>query len=240
LDLAGELDAGARAVTRWMRVSITILLLVVSCGGSAGTGVPAASPTAEVSPAFDQVLSASKTGEYKVTYKLTATGQGAVISGEQSWYFKQGKARFDLTSTVAGQTSSMSLFAVPDGTFICLGTGAQAQCTGVSGLETVLQQNPAAFYQASMTAHPERFTGVAVGTRHIVDQHAHCYEVHPVAASSELSGSRFCFSVQGVLLSTRFSAPSGRQWSMEATFVSMWVPDSDFALPAHSTILGRS
>jgi len=229
-----------------MRVGIPlVLLLAVSCGGAGGApkgaasaGGAASAPATENSPSFDQILSASKVAEYKITYKLTATGQRAILSGEQSWSFKQGKARFDFKSTVAGQTSSVSFFALPDGTFLCLGAGVQAQCTGMSGLKTALEQNPAAFYQVSMTAHPEQFSGVAVGTRHIAEQHAHCYEVHPLADSSELSGSRFCYSTQGIPLSSRVSGQAG-QWSMEATSLSTTVPDSDFTLPAQPTVLSR-
>jgi len=215
--------------------AVLLLLLAVSCGGS----TPAApSPTPEISPSLDQVLVASKAIEYQVTYKLTATGQKQIFSGQQSWYVKQGKARFDLRSTVAGQSSSMSLFALPDGTFMCLGTGALAECTSISGLETAMQQNPAAFYLASLTAHPEQFSGVSVGTRHIAEQHAHCYEVHPVASLSSLADARFCFTAQGIPVVLRVGAQAG-QWSMEATSVWTTAPDSDFNLPANPTALGQ-
>ncbi len=237
--LARELERSVCAVKRGIRASAALLfLLAASCGGSASPGVAASSPTTEISPSFSQILSASKTVEYMVTYKLTATGQGAGVSGEQSWYFKQGKARFDFKRAIAGDSSNVSLFALTDGTFMCSGAAAPAQCTSMSGLETALQQNPAAFYQASMTAHPEQFSGIVVGTRHIGEQHAHCYEVHTLADSSELSGSRFCYSSQGIPLSSRVSGSAG-QWSMEATSLSTTVPDSDFALPAQPSGLSR-
>jgi hypothetical protein len=209
------------------------VLLAVSCGGSTTTA-PAPSPSFEPSPPFDQVLSASQAIEYEVKYQFTATGPRQAFIGEQSWSFKPGRARFDLKSTLAGK-SSMSLFALPDGTFMCLGAGAQAECTGISGLETALQQNPAAFYQASLIAHPEQFSAVLVGTRHIAETHAHCYDVRPLASSSGLPDGRFCYSKDGIPLVSRVSSPTG-QWSMEATSLSTTVPDSNFALPAKPTI----
>lgn len=210
-----------------------LLLLAVSCGGSTTPALPSPSPF-EPSPPFEDVLSASKKIEYEVTFQFTATGPRQVFIGEQSWFFKPGKARFDLKSTLAGK-SSMSLFALPDGAFMCLGAGAQAECTAISGLETALQQNPAAFYQASLIAHPEQFSAVLVGTRHIAETHAHCYEVRPLAITSELPSGRFCYSKDGIPLALRVSAPAG-QWSMEATSLSATVPDSDLTLPAMPTI----
>ena len=207
-------------------------MLVVSCGGST---TPAPSPSSfEPSPPFEEVLSASKAIEYEVTYQFTSTGPRHVFIGEQSWYFKAGRARFDLKRTV-GQSPSVSLFALPDGTFMCLGTGAQAECTGISGLDAALQQNPAAFYQASLIAHPEQFSAALVGTRHIAETHAHCYDVHPLASSSGLPDARFCYSKLGIPLVGRVSAPAG-QWSMEATSLSATVPDSNFVLPAKPAI----
>jgi hypothetical protein len=229
-------ESKAPAVIKGTRAgAVLLLLLAVSCGGSTPT-VP--SPTPEISPPLDQILSASKAIEYEVTYKLTATGQGQSFSGQQSWYSKQGKSRFDLRSTVAGQTSSMSLFALPEGMFMCLGTGELAECTSVADLETAMQQNPAAFYLAALTAHPERFSGVPVGTRHIAEQHTHCYDVRPVADSSGFTEGRFCFTTQGIPLVLKVGAPTG-QWAMEATRLSTTAPDADFTLPAKPTALGQ-
>jgi hypothetical protein len=209
------------------------LLLAVSCGGST-TPAPPSPSSFEPSPPFEEVLSASKAIEYEVKYQFTATSPRQAFIGEQSWSFKPGRARFDLINNLAGK-SSMSLFALPDGTFMCLGTGTQAECTGISGLETAVQQNPAAFYQASLIAHPEQFSAVLVGTRHIAETHAHCYDVHPLASSTGLPDARFCYSKLGIPLVGRVSTPTGH-WSMEATSLSTTVPDSNFALPAKPTI----
>jgi hypothetical protein len=132
----------------------------------------------------------------------------------------------------------VSLFALPDGTFMCFGTAPAAQCIGMSGLDSALQQNPAALYQESMIQRPDQFNGVLVETRQIAGQQAHCYDVRAVAAASGLSEGRFCYSPQGIPLLSRFTAQAG-QWSMEATSLSTSVPDSDFQLPATPTTLGR-
>lgn len=225
------------------------LAIAVSCGGSTGgtgavsTGAAATSAVATsgtstsggtastgpstTSPAFGQVLASAGATEYKVTYKLTD-------GGEQSWFFKPPKTRFDFSSTVSGQTSVISIYALPDGAFTCFsGTGAAAQCIGMSGLQTALQQNPAALYTETMIQHPEQFSGVLVETRQIAGQQAFCYDVRAAAAIASLSDGRFCYSSQGILLLERFPG-----FSMEATTFSTTVPDSDFALPARPTVIG--
>src|SRR5882762_2958490 len=124
-------------------ILVFAFVIAASCGGSA-------TPTG-----------AAKASEYKVTYKLTATGGAEGFSGEQSWFFKPPKARFDFSSSLSGQTATVSLYSLPDGTFMCFGgTGQAAQCIGMSGLDTALQQNPAALYQESFIEHPDQFNGV--------------------------------------------------------------------------------
>jgi hypothetical protein len=230
-------------------------VIAASCGGSAtpsgttASGTPAASVAAAsaaaassaasaTNPSFAQILSSAKVSEYKVTYKQTATG-AAGLSGEQSWYFKPPKARFDFSTTASGQTATVSLYALPDGTFMCFaGAGQPAQCLGMSGLDTALQQNPAAALQESLVQHPDQFSGVLVETRQIAGQQAHCYDVKSSLASIPLADGRFCYSAQGIPLLQRFGTQGGT-WSMEATNLSTSVPDSDFALPATPTVIGK-
>ena len=234
-------------------VLVFAFVIAASCGGSATpTGTAGATATNAAvassvgsggptsgSPSFGQILGAAKASEYKVTYKLTATGGAEGFSGEQSWYFKPPKARFDFTSSASGQAATISLFALPDGTYMCFGgTGQTAQCIGMSGLDTALQQNPAAAFQESFIQHPDQFSGVLVETRQIAGQQAHCYDVKASAATAGLTDGRFCYSTQGIPLLQRFAAQGGT-WSMEATNLSTTVPDSDFTLPANATILGK-
>ena len=201
--------------------------------GAAASGTPGAA-----GPSFGQVLTAAKASEYKVTYKLTTTGGGASSTGEQSWFFKPPRARFDFVSTASGQTGTVSIFALPEGAFMCFGSGASAQCIGMSGLETALQQNPAASFQEALTSRPDQFNGVFVETRQIAGQQASCYDVRPTTAAAGLTEGRFCYSAGGIALLQRFGAQGGT-WTMEATSVSTTVPDSDFKLPATPTIIGR-
>ena len=236
-------------------VLVFAFVIAAACGGGAtptGTtatgatatsaavatgGVASGAPTAG-GPSFGQILGSAKATEYKVTYALNATGGGA-FSGEQSWYFKPPKARFDFSSSVGGQSVVVSLFALPDGTYMCFGgSGQGASCIGMSGLDTALQQNPAALFQQSMIQHPEQFSGVLVETRQIAGQQAHCYDVKPVnTVTTGLTDGRYCYSPQGIPLLQRFGMQGGT-WSMEATKLSTTVPDSDFTLPAKPTTLG--
>lgn len=228
-------------------------VIAASCGGSASpsaTTTGATATTAAVpssassapsgsSPSFSQILGAAKASEYKVTYKLTATGGAEGFSGEQSWYFKPPKARFDFTSSVSGAAATISLFALADGTYMCFGGTVQtAQCIGMSGLDTAMQQNPAAAYQEAFIQHPDQFSGVLVETRQIAGQQAHCYDVKASATTAGLTDGRFCYSTQGIPLLQRFAVQGGT-WSMEATNHSATVPDSEFTLPAKATIIGK-
>lgn len=247
-----------RSVVKRGTVGILVLAFVIaaSCGGTtasstsggaAATSAASTSGTASGTPAaggpsFAQILGSAKASEYKVTYKLTATGGASAFSGEQSWFFKPPKARFDFVTTASGQSGTVSLFSSPDGVFMCFGTGATAQCLGMTGLDTALQQNPAALYQESLIQHPDQWNGVLSETRQIAGQQAHCYDVKPVAATTAatagLTDGRFCYSAQGIPLLQRFAVQGGT-WSMEATSLSTTVPDSDFTLPATPTILGK-
>ena len=127
-----------------------LLTFVVSCGGSAPTAtggasasVGATSATAtqtaaatsaataagSAQPGLGSLLSSSKTQEYKVTYKVTATGTGAeALSGNQTWYFKPPRSRFDFTTSFGGTATTMSIFTLPEGSFMCFAMAGQSQC----------------------------------------------------------------------------------------------------------------
>jgi hypothetical protein len=232
-------------------VLVFAFVIAASCGGAAGptggtgsldtaTRAPVASGAAvtPVPPAggasFGQILGSAKASEYKVTYKLAVAA-----GGEQSWYSKPPKTRYDFSASAGGQTSIVSIYSLPDGTFMCFGgTGAAAQCIGMSGLDTALQQNPAALFQQSMIQHPEQFNAVLVETRQIAGQQAQCFDVKSTTPVAVLTDGRFCYSTQGILLLQRFGA-QGAAFDMEATSLSTTVPDSDFTLPAKPTIIGK-
>ena len=237
-------------------VFVFAFVIAASCGGGTATssttganatsaattsGGTASGAPVSGSPSFGQILGSARASEYKVTYTLTATGGAAGFSGEQSWYSKPPKSRFDFSSSTSGQTATVSLFSLPDGVFMCFGgTGQAASCIGMTGIDTALQQNPAALFQESMIEHPEQWNGVLVETRQIAGQQAHCYDVKPVTATTAvgLTDGRYCYSTQGIPLLQRFAVQGGT-WSMEATRLSTTVPESDFALPSKPTILGK-
>ena len=231
-------------------VLVLAFVIAASCGGSTqtttgttgatatnavvATGTTASGAPSTAGASFGQILGSARTSEYKVTYKLTAVG-----AGEQSWYFKPPKARYDFSSSAGGQTSTVSIYALPDGTYMCFGgTGLAATCIGMSGLDTALQQNPAALFQQSMFQHPEQFNAVLVETRQIAGQQAQCFDVKSTVAIATLGDGRFCYSPQGIMLLQRFGA-GGAALDMEATSFSTTVADSDFTLPAKATIIGK-
>ena len=231
-------------------VLVFAFVIAASCGGSTptstgttgatatnavvATGTTASGAPSTAGASFGQILGSARTSEYKVTYKLSAAG-----AGEQSWYFKPPKARYDFSTTAGGQSSVVSIYALPDGTYMCFGgTGVAAQCIGMSGLDTALQQNPAALFQQSMFQHPEQFNAVLVETRQIAGQQAQCFDVKSTVVVATLGDGRFCYSPQGIMLLQRFGA-AGATLDMEATSFSTTVPESDFTLPAKATIIGK-
>jgi hypothetical protein len=208
---------------------------------TATTGAATAAPTSAAGgnqPKLADLLAAAKLGQYKITYKITASGAGAdAFSGEQSWYFKPPRARFDFGSNIGGQTTTISFFSLPEGNFYCFSGGGSTQCLAIAGAGSPLDQNLAVSMQQSLVNHPDQYGGTFSQTKTIAGQSALCYEVKAVAAATTgLSSGTFCYSKEGIALLSQFSA-SGSSWSMEATSVSTTVPDSDFTLPAKP--LGR-
>lgn len=239
---------GSSAVLFFVAVFVAAIVATACGGGATPTGATATLGTATKGPvasaavatgtataggAFGQIVSSAKVSEYKVTYKMSIGG-----GGEQSWYSKPPRTRYDFTSTVSGQNATISIYSLPDGTFMCFGgTGQTAQCIGMTGLDTALQQNPAALYQQSLIQHPDQFTAALVETRQIAGQQAQCFDVKPTVQIAALGEGRFCYSPQGILLLQKFATQGALD--MEATSLSTTVPDSDFALPSKPTILGK-
>jgi hypothetical protein len=208
----------------------------MSCGGVTSGASPSPYPD-ESTPPFAQLLLVSKVAQYQVTLKATSSVQGGGIVGEQQWYLKLGRARFDFVTFAAGRTTNVSVFLLPNGVFSCVGSAAETKCVAISDSDATRWSNPAAFYQATLSAHPAQFTGVAVGQRHIGDEHGHCYDIHQVSGSGAFPDGHFCYTLQGIPLALRVAEPTS-QWSFEATSVARTVPDSVFTLPATPTVGG--
>jgi len=205
--------------------------------GAPGTGAPTTAAGGN-QPKLADLLAAAKVSQYKITYRITASGGGAdAFSGEQSWYFKPPRSRFDFGSNVGGQTTTISFFSLPEGSFYCFAGGGSAQCLAIAGAGSPLDQNLAVSMQQSLVNHPDQYGGTFSQSKTIAGQQALCYDVKATAAAATgLSSGTFCYSKEGIALLSQFSA-SGSSWSMEATNVSTTVPDSDFTLPAKP--LGR-
>ena len=192
-----------------------------------GTGTGTARPSAS-GPQLSTVLGAGRTAEYKISYKYTLTGAGA-MTGTQTWYSKPPKARFDFAGNFGGQTTEMSFFNLADGTFFCMSVGSTKTCfKAVAGMPNPIDSNPAALFQQQMAANPGAFGGVFVENKTFAGQSGSCYDV---TSQATFGTGRFCYSPSGLLLFQNFTA-SGAGVTLEATNVSTTVPDSDFELPA--------
>lgn len=208
-------------------------------GRNAPTAATSRTTTSTAGPTLRQVLTVSKVSEYAVVYKITERYGRDSFSGEQSWFVKPPRARFDSSSDVGGERTTVSLYALADGTYVCFKDVVQSRCFGMSGRTAALQQNTAASVQEALVQHPEQFDGVLVETAQIAGQQAHCYDVRALTAQvSGLAGGRFCYSSQGIPLLSRFSTQGG-EVSMEAISLSTTVADSEFTLPAGPTTPGR-
>src|SRR5258705_4287375 len=159
---------------------VLALAFVVSCSGSASTtgasgaataaatsastGAPATgAPTSAAGgnqPKLAALLAAAKVSQYKITYRITASGGGAdAFSGEQSWYFKPPRARFDFGSNVGGQTTTISFFSLPEGSFYCFAGGGSAQCLAVARGSSPLDPNLALSMPQSLGHHSDHVGG---------------------------------------------------------------------------------
>jgi hypothetical protein len=225
--------------------------LIVACGGAApattgassapstaATTAPTTAPSAAGSKAADAgplltaLLGASKNATYKITYKITASGAAAdAFNGEQTWYFKPPRARFDFATTQGGQKLTISLFSLPEGTFYCFNAGL-VQCFGTTGTSSPLDQNAAVMAQQALVGNPTGFGATASASRTIAGQQAQCFDVTSKAATAGFDAGTFCYSKEGVPLLSTFTTPQYGSWTTEATSYSTTVADSDFTLPA--------
>ncbi len=198
---------------------------------SPSSAASAAGGSAVSGPKLTDLLSASKTAQYKITYKITTAGAGAEgFSGEQTWYFKPPQSRFDFSVSQGGQKLTCSFFNRSDGNFYCFNAG-QVQCLRVQGTSSPLDQNAAALAQRSLIDNPGSYGATFTSTKTIAGQAGQCYDVKANATSGGFTSGSFCYTKDGVPLLSSFSV-AGQSWSMEATNYSATVPDADFELPA--------
>ena len=89
---------------------------------------------------------------------------------------------------------------IVEGTYACMKKSREAVCSPVAVPE-------AATVQEALLGTPEKFEGVLVETRQLLDQQAHCYDVRALDAAIPMSDGRFCYTREGVPLFERFTMP---------------------------------
>ena len=242
LACAFAVSCGGGATTTGASSGAATAAATSAATGAPATGAPATGAPATAAgagqPAFADLLSAAKLSQYKITYKITASGAGAeALSGDQTWYLKPPRSRFDFSSTFGGQKTTISFFTLPEGSFYCFAAaGTGTQCLSVAGVGSPLDQNAAAQAQSSLITNPGQYGATFKENKTIAGQQGICYDVKASAATGAFSSGTFCYTKDGLALLSTFTA-QGSTWSMEATNVSLTVPDSDFTLPAKP--LGR-
>ena len=218
-------------------------IALAACGG--GAAPTAQAPTATQAPATTtapttataaaaatapgpNIADALKNGKatYKATYSWTVTVGGQTTTSEQTWYSKGANTRFDFS---AGPGAAVSMYSIPDGTFICTSAGGTAFCQKAA-IEQAFAQNPAAAFAVQLQSDPTKFNAAFTGGQTIAGQQAQCYSVKSIAGGA-FGDVNTCYSSGGVPLKTTISA-SGTTMTTEATAFSTTVSDSDFVLPA--------
>jgi hypothetical protein len=235
-----------RAVDRERAAVALLLTLVVSCGdaapasGTTSGGAAARTAASSPPPSLGTLLAAAKVQEYKITNKITVTGLAAsaltglaatAFSGEQTWYAKPPRLRFDFSAVVTsdGKPSVVSMYTLPEGSFICFVVAGQSQCIVSPAQGSPLEHNQAVLTQRAMLENPGRYGSTFTGSRSIAGQESLCYDV--TATAGAFSKGTFCYTKEGIQTLSAFTA-EGSTWSIEATSVSTTVPDSDLTLPA--------
>jgi hypothetical protein len=192
---------------------------------SAPTTAATNPPTAVASTArpFADIVGASATTSYKVTYTTTYTTTASTpgLGGVQTWYVSGKKFRMDL-ATGAGGAAALSIYALPEGNFMCINTGAGAQCTNVGSADATAK-SPAAGIQEQIRTNPAALSGTFKENRTILGTAVACY------VTSGATPGTICYTNAGVPLYFQMQS-SGATITMEATAVG--VPtDADFTLP---------
>ena len=183
-------------------------------------------PAGGQGPNFLELMSGARNTAYKVTYRMSGSGQGASV--DQTWYIKPPKSRWDMGS-------DMSIYVLEDGFYQCTRSGGTATCLQLGQAQGGIQ-SPGFQAQMEMQDKPDQFNPNYQGTRQIAGQQAHCYALNPVAAALSIGQGTFCFSSQGVMLLME-ARSQGSEFRMEATSYSTSVSDADFTLPARPTQL---
>jgi hypothetical protein len=219
-------------VRRGLIVALAFLAAACGAGTSAGSpqaatqsaAAPATSPPATpaatpAARAFGDLAGAAANTPYKVTYTITSSAAG--LGGIQTWYVSGKKFRMDLAAGPGG-AAAFSVYALPEGNFMCLNLGAGAQCTDL-GPADATSQSPAAGIQEQIRANPTAFSGTFKENRTIMGAATACFTLTGATPGT------ICYTSAGVPLYFQMQS-GGTTITMEAT--ALGVPtDADFKLP---------
>src|SRR5206468_678588 len=101
---------------------------------------------------------------------------------------------------------TISFFTLAEGSFYCFTlAGADAQCLGVSGVGSPLDQNVAAMAQSSLLSNPGQYGATFKENKTIAGQQGVCYDVKASAATSAFTQGTFCYSKDGLSLLSTFT-----------------------------------
>lgn len=188
-------------------------------------------PSKPAEPSFLDLAKTAKAASYKVTYRMSGTSGGQTVSGDQTWYLKPPKSRFDFSMAAGGPAGSASMFNLEDGMFLCTSQAGSPTCLKMPK-EQAAQQNQGAQAQEQVQGSPDQFDTTYQGTRQIAGQQAQCFALKPKgSAQAGLTQGTFCYTTQGIPLLMQ-SKGQGFDVSMEASSFSASVTDADFKLPA--------
>lgn len=198
---------------------------------AAAPQAPQPAPAPAQAPSFLDIVGAGKQATYKVVYKISGTGGGAAMSGEQTIYSKPPKTRVDMNLGAAASTGSASIYNLEDGTYMCTAQAAMKNCFKMAR-DQAMQQSQGAQSQDEVQSNPGQYETTYQGPRQIAGQQAQCYGVKPKpGGSADFTEGTFCYASQGVPLLTQVKS-QGTDMTMEATSYSSTVADADFQLPA--------
>jgi hypothetical protein len=208
--------------------SATQAASVAPAATSAATAAASAS-TAAAGPKLTDLVKSGKLGAYKVSYKWTMSGGAQNVDGQQTWYYKPPKARYDYAMSTAGGGALFSVFKLEDGSYFCTSMSGTAFCQKVES-DAGMGQNPAADFDLQMSGKPDQFNATFTGTKTIAGQQAQCFGVKALGGAAGFGDTTSCYSSSGVPLLVQMAA-QGSSITMEATSFSTTVSDADFKLP---------
>ena len=200
-------------------------------GPSGSCAAPPVLPSrSEAPPDFFDLARASRTASFTASYRVTVSESGETFAGDQFWFVKPPRARFDID--LRGRSS---IYVLESGTYVCV-TVPRPACVAVPR-DAALERQRGAQLEEQVKDEPDRFSTTYEGPKKIIGYETHCYIVRPRGDSKGgFLDSRMCYTPGGIPLSVYVRAADG-EMTLQALGVSTSVSDSQFILPAKPTRL---